>query len=57
MIVKRFSKKNLLTRLPRGHTHDDMDAVFGLLWKWMSGRVIETIAEFKHCELIRIMAN
>ena len=42
-----MAKKIILTRLPVGHTHDDMDAIFGLLWKWMSGRIIETIDKFK----------
>ena len=47
IVVKRMAKKIILTRLPVGHTHDDMDAIFGLLWKWMSGRIFETVEAFK----------
>ena len=47
MVIKRMAKRIILTRLPKGHIHDDMDAVFGLLWKWMSSRIIETVEQFK----------
>ena len=47
IFIKRMAKKVILTRLPVGHTHDDMDAIFGLLWKWMSGRIVETVDKFK----------
>jgi hypothetical protein len=47
IVVKRMAKKVVLTRLPVDHTHDDMDAIFGLLSKWMSGRIIKTIDKFK----------
>jgi len=46
IVIKRMAKKVVLTRLPVGHTHEDMDAIFGLLWKWMKGRVVETIKSF-----------
>ena len=32
LAIKRMSKTVFYTRLPKGHTHDDMDAIFGTIW-------------------------
>lgn len=32
LVVKRLTKRIFLTRLPVGHTHEDIDSKFGLLW-------------------------
>jgi hypothetical protein len=32
LVAKRLTKKVVLTRLPVGHTHEDIDAVFGVIW-------------------------
>jgi hypothetical protein len=32
LIHKRICKKIVLTRLPVGHTHEDIDAMFGIIW-------------------------
>ena len=33
LVVKRVCRKVLVTRLPPGHTHEDIDACFALIWK------------------------
>ena len=33
LVAKRMSRVIYYTRLPKGHTHDDMDAIFGIIWK------------------------
>lgn len=35
MVAMRMVKKIVLTRLPPGHTHEDIDARFGVLWRTM----------------------
>lgn len=32
LIARRLCRRIILTRLPVGHTHDDIDAKFGKLW-------------------------
>ena len=44
--LKRIVKTIYLTRLPTGHTHEDIDAVFGHIWKWMRGTPIETLDDY-----------
>jgi hypothetical protein len=40
IISKRLCKKIILTRLMVGHTHCDIDAVFGRLWKHVRNRAV-----------------
>ena len=42
LVAKRLTKKLILTRLPKGHTHEDIDAVFGKIWKFLAGLAILT---------------
>ena len=35
LIVKRLIKTITLTRLPTGHTHEDIDATFAHIWRGM----------------------
>lgn len=35
------------TRLPVGHTHEDIDACFGLLWNWFKKKTIHHPDEYK----------
>ena len=32
LVARRLVKKVLLTRLPTGHSHEDIDAVFAKIW-------------------------
>lgn len=34
LVSKRMARKILLTRLPVGHTHEDIDGCFGVIWKY-----------------------
>lgn len=43
LVIKRICKKIVITRLPTGHTHEDIDGVFGVIWRWMRQRCITTI--------------
>lgn len=47
LVAKRMVKKVVLSRLPTGHTHEDIDATFAHLWRWMRGRTIETPQDLK----------
>ena len=46
IIVRRLCKRLVLTRLPVGHTHEDIDAVFGLLWKTLRTQNVTTAKEY-----------
>jgi hypothetical protein len=48
LCAKRIVKDIWITRLPVGHTHSDIDACFGHIWKWMRGRPIETLDDYFH---------
>ena len=48
LVAKRMARKILLTRLPVGHTHDDIDGCFGIIWKyWYKYRNINNFSEFR----------
>lgn len=47
LVAKRLVKKVWYTRLPTGHTHEDIDAVFALLWEWFKGKNILTPQQYK----------
>ena len=48
ILVNRVVKNLYVTRLPKGHTHDDIDGVFGIIWNcFMKYSTIETFNEFK----------
>ena len=42
LVARRLTQKVVLTRLPPGHTHEDIDAVFGKIWKYIEGKAILT---------------
>ena len=42
LVARGLTKKVVLSRLPPGHTHEDIDAVFGKIWKYLAGRAIYT---------------
>lgn len=47
LVSRRITRKVVYSRLPTGHTHEDIDACFAQLWKWLRGRPILTVADFK----------
>jgi hypothetical protein len=38
MVSKRLTRKIVMTRLMVGHTHEDIDGIFGLIWEKMKVR-------------------
>ena len=40
-----------VARLPVGHTHEDIDAMFGVLWRATRGQTIMTPQAWKMCAL------
>jgi hypothetical protein len=47
LVHKRIASEIWVIRLPTGHTHEDIDASFGHIWKWMRNRPIETLKEYE----------
>jgi hypothetical protein len=46
VIARRLCKKLILTRLMVGHTHEDIDAMFGVFWTKMQKKSILTAKEY-----------
>jgi hypothetical protein len=46
MIAKRLFQKIVLTRLIVGHTHEDIDAVFGRVWKGIRNKHVLTPQDY-----------
>jgi hypothetical protein len=40
LVLKGLTKRVVLTRLPVGHTHEDIDSVFAVLWKALRHRMV-----------------
>ena len=40
LVARGLTKQVIMTRLPPGHTHEDIDAVFGTIWEHLKGRTI-----------------
>ena len=48
LVVRRLCRLVYFTRLPVGHTHDDIDACFAIIWKcWMRYQSCETLDMYK----------
>ena len=47
LTAKRLCKKIVLTRLPVGHTHEDIDGCFGTLAAWFDRNIIQTPDGYK----------
>ncbi len=47
LVAKKVSRKIVLTRLPVGHTHEDIDACFAHIWLLVRGLPIATLEEYK----------
>ena len=48
LLKLRIFDKIEVNRLPVGHTHEDIDALFGTLWKHVRSEVIKTPQDFKN---------
>ncbi len=48
LVSKRVAESIIMTRLPVGHTHEDIDACFGHIWKWMRTEHVLTVDEYKN---------
>lgn len=46
LVVTGCCRLVVLSRLPTGHTHEDIDATFAHLWRWMRTQIICTVQEF-----------
>jgi len=46
LVAKNVAKMILFSRLPVGHTHEDIDAMFGRIWEHCKGRPINTPGEY-----------
>ena len=46
LVVKRMVRSITLTRLPTGHTHEDIDACFAHIWRGMRQRIVHTVDEY-----------
>ena len=47
LLSKGFTKKMFYTRLPTGHTHEDIDAIFGVVWRWFKKQHTLSLSAFK----------
>jgi hypothetical protein len=48
LVVKRISRVIYFTRLPTGHTHEDIDAIFALIWMIFRSQTCETLEMYKN---------
>ena len=46
LVARRLTSKIYLTRLPVGHTHEDIDARFGKLWVYIRSKLALSPAEY-----------
>jgi len=47
LIIKKLTQRVVLTRLITGHTHEDIDSKFGILWQKTRGMHICTHSQYK----------
>ena len=48
LVAKRICRTFYYTRLPTGHTHDDIDSCFGIVWNYFGKlNTIDTFSKFK----------
>lgn len=47
IVSKNLARMVILTRLPPGHTHEDIDACFGHIWKHMCKKDVSTPTQYK----------
>jgi hypothetical protein len=47
LVVKRIAREIYFTRLPTGHTHEDIDSCFAVIWSCFRSEPCETLALYK----------
>jgi hypothetical protein len=47
LVIKRVFRKVVWSRLMVGHTHEDIDAIFGRIWKHMRNMHVLTPQQYK----------
>jgi hypothetical protein len=47
LVAKRIVKTVLYSRLPVGHTHCDIDGIFGILWKHIFNEPCQTLSRYE----------
>ena len=58
LVARRLTKKIVLTQLLVGHTHEDIDSKFGVLWRYIRKKHIHTPQEYKiHIEAALSLPN
>lgn len=48
LVSKKIAKSIVLTRLPVGHTHEDIDALFGTIYNSFKNSPAETLSKYKN---------
>jgi hypothetical protein len=68
LVARRLCKRFVLTRLPVGHTHEDIDSKFGILWRKIRNkhvysplqyrnRIVKALSSARHlCEVVDVFA-
>lgn len=47
LVARRVVKKLVLSRLPPGHTHEDIDQLFSIIWRHIQRRFVHTPQQYK----------
>ena len=47
LVARGLTKQIYYTRLPTRHTHEDIDAIFGVVWRWFKKQHTLSISAFK----------
>ena len=47
LVAKRLVRKVVLTRLPPGHSHNDLDGLFGVIWRAAWKRILKSPVQWR----------
>ena len=47
LVAKKLIAEIYLTRLPVGHTHEDIDGMFGHIWTWFRKEACHTLEDYR----------
>ena len=57
LVIRGLTKRIVLTRLPVGHTHEDIDARFALIWKRAQLAHLLTISQYSRMAISATSVN